>query len=219
MEEIYVPLNLEGYRDSHLVSNLGNIKTIRGRVLKQRLDKDGYFQVNLCCNGLEITKKVHRLVALTFLSNPNNYPVVNHIDGNKQNNNISNLEWCTVSHNTQHAYNTGLEGKGFEHSQSKSFILKDNENNYISQYDTITNFADCIGTSRINASNLLKTLNIEYIDKKVDSIEVNKKLNSIRKNGNDSRTKNNKGLNSDIHTQYCITDLFMHDCNSCLLCW
>lgn len=179
MEEIYVPLNLEGFRNSHLVSNLGNVKTIKGKILKQRLDKDGYYQVNLYYNGLETTKKVHRLIALTFLPNPNNYPVVNHIDGNKTNNHISNLEWCTVSYNTQHAYDNGLEGKGFNHSQSKSFILKDNENNPISQYDTITHFAKCICTNRLNASNLLKELNIEYINTKKDFIEINKILNSI----------------------------------------
>lgn len=180
MEEIYVPLNLEGFRDSHLVSNFGNIKTVKGRILKQRLDKDGYLQVNLYNKGYEITKKVHRLVALTFLSNPNNYSTINHIDGIKTNNNISNLEWCTVSYNTQHAYDNNLAGKGFNHSKSKSFVLKDLNGNIISQYDTIINFASCICTNRLNATNFIKKeLNIEFIDKAIEGVEINKKLNPI----------------------------------------
>ena len=52
---------------------------------------------------------VHRLIAQTFLPNPNNYPCVNHINGNKLDNNVNNLEWCTVAHNTQHSYNHGYQ--------------------------------------------------------------------------------------------------------------
>lgn len=65
--EFWLPLNLSGYEDSHLISNLGNIKTIKGRILKQRFDKDGYYQVNLYNNGIEVTKKVHRLVFNIFI--------------------------------------------------------------------------------------------------------------------------------------------------------
>ena len=54
------------------------------------------------------TYRIHRLVAENFIENPNNYKVINHKDGNKTNNNVENLEWCTISHNTQHAINTGL---------------------------------------------------------------------------------------------------------------
>lgn len=53
-------------------------------------------------------RKLHRLVAETFLPNPNNYPVVNHINGNKLDNSIDNLEWCTISHNNKEAYRLGI---------------------------------------------------------------------------------------------------------------
>ena len=178
--EIYVQINLDGYRDSHLISNYGNIKTVKGRILKQRFDKDGYYQVNLYNQGMETTKKVHRLLALSFLPNPNNYPVVNHKDGNKTNNHIDNLEWCSVSYNTQHAYDNGLEQKGFEHSQSKPFLLKDDDNNIISQYDTLSNFSEIINMERITATFMLKNkLNIEFINHKIENIETNKKLNKV----------------------------------------
>jgi len=62
-------------------------------------------------NGVRKTKYVHRLLAESFLHNIDNKPVVNHKDGNKRNNSISNLEWCTVSENVQHAYDSGLHHK------------------------------------------------------------------------------------------------------------
>lgn len=68
-------------------------------------DKDGYFSVFLCGNGKVARHRVHRLVAKAFLPNPDNKPVVNHKDGNRQNNHVNNLEWATVAENNRHAYN------------------------------------------------------------------------------------------------------------------
>ena len=66
---------------------------------------NGYIIVGLDKNQYSL----HRLIALTFLENPENKPVVNHIDGNKTNNDLSNLEWCTIAENNQHAIDTGLK--------------------------------------------------------------------------------------------------------------
>lgn len=68
----------------------------------------GYKNVNITINGIHKRMYIHRLVAMLFIPNPENKPQVNHIDGNKWNNNVSNLEWCTRSENIQHAFNTGL---------------------------------------------------------------------------------------------------------------
>lgn len=68
----------------------------------------GYIRVTLTSNKVKRKHRVHRLVAEQFLPNPNNLPQVNHIDGDKTNNHINNLEWCTQSENIQHAYKTGL---------------------------------------------------------------------------------------------------------------
>lgn len=78
--------------------------------LKRAFHPDGYPQVTLGRNseGMNITRKVHRLVALTYLPNPNNWPCVNHKDGNKVNSRDTNLEWCTQQHNVLHAWRTGL---------------------------------------------------------------------------------------------------------------
>lgn len=75
-----------------------------------RFKKGRYSLVSLVINekGEKRHGSVHRIVAKTFIPNPNNYPMVNHIDGDKSNNAVSNLEWCTAGHNTRHAYKTGL---------------------------------------------------------------------------------------------------------------
>lgn len=64
----------------------------------------GYHRVNLSVNGVAKKFRVHRLVAQAFIENPLNKPYVNHIDGNKLNNHVSNLEWCTASENEHHSY-------------------------------------------------------------------------------------------------------------------
>lgn len=85
------------------VSDQGNIRNDKtGRILKGGLDTYGYPQVILCKNGSRINRKIHRIVAETFISNPDNKPQINHIDGDKTNNEVSNLEWCTNQENQNH---------------------------------------------------------------------------------------------------------------------
>lgn len=100
-------------------SNVNNAGNKRESPYKLSIctDRDGYSIVQLHSN----TRKVHRLVAITFLPNPACLPQVNHKDGNKQNNSVTNLEWCTASENSQHAYATGLSSsrQGEDASQAK----------------------------------------------------------------------------------------------------
>lgn len=86
------------------VTRNGLVRNARGRILKQGLSSDGYRQVGYIHSVGRTTARVHRLIALAFIPNLHNKPQINHIDGNKQNNSISNLEWCTNSENTIHAY-------------------------------------------------------------------------------------------------------------------
>lgn len=95
---------LEGY-DNVLVSNLGRVK-VNNKLKKQKVDSDGYLRVGIE-NNEKTWKKVHRLVAETFIPNPDNLPVIDHISGDKQDNRVSNLRWCTVSQNTKWAYDLG----------------------------------------------------------------------------------------------------------------
>ena len=108
--------DIEGYEGLYQVSSLGNVrsqrrKTTKGGLLKIAKNPCGYSFVNLCKNGKASLKRIHRLVAEAFVPNPNGYSDVNHIDGNKENNKASNLEWVTRSANINHAYKTGLRSE------------------------------------------------------------------------------------------------------------
>ena len=104
--------DVDGFNGWYQVSNLGSVRScdrliddgrlIKGKVLSQETSKDGYKRVALCRAGKHYKRFVHRLVAAAFVENPNNYPVINHIDQNRLNNVSSNLEWCTVKYNVNY---------------------------------------------------------------------------------------------------------------------
>jgi hypothetical protein len=107
-------VQVNGFED-YFVTTDGKIFSIKlNRYIIQRLDEKGYLSVSLNTNGYRKYMKVHRIVALNYLSNPDNKPQVNHIDGNKQNNDVSNLEWVTGSENIKHAIKAGLRDKAHE---------------------------------------------------------------------------------------------------------
>jgi hypothetical protein len=103
MKEIWRDIpNYEGYYQASTYGNVRNIKT--GIILKPYINKkNGYAYINLSKNGLSKTIRMHRIIALTFVKNKLNKPCINHKDGNKENNCVSNLEWCTQKENVNHA--------------------------------------------------------------------------------------------------------------------
>ena len=114
MEEIWK--DIKGYEGLYQVSNLGNVKSlsrvsIQGHILPTKILKfgynlQGYKIVGLHRDGSSKTRTVHRLVAEAFIPNSNNYPCINHIDENKQNNRVDNLEWCTYEYNNNYGTST-----------------------------------------------------------------------------------------------------------------
>lgn len=102
---------IKGY-PNYSIDEIGNIFNIKlNRHIIPNTSYKGYVSVTLNNNGLKKYFKVHRLVAMTFIPNPENKPQVNHIDGNKSNNSVYNLEWVTNSENVKHAVKTGLRDK------------------------------------------------------------------------------------------------------------
>ena len=89
----------------------GAVCSLPEKMLSPQLMKIGYECVGIRLNGKHQTKYVHRLVATHFVENKSDNPQVNHIDGDKANNSYLNLEWCTPSENSQHAYDAGLSEK------------------------------------------------------------------------------------------------------------
>ena len=90
---------LDGYMYDYYVSNKGRVKK-GNRILSLQKHHRGHLRVSLRLpDGSYKLERVHRLVALAFIDNPNNYPLVNHIDGDMENNSVENLEWCDASHN------------------------------------------------------------------------------------------------------------------------
>lgn len=107
MKEVFK--DIEGYEGLYQVSNLGRVKSLNynktgnERILSSANNGLGYYFVDLHKKGKKEKHFLHRLVAEAFLENPNNLPDVNHIDQNKQNNTISNLEWCTRKYNVRYS--------------------------------------------------------------------------------------------------------------------
>lgn len=114
--------DVTGYEGGYLISNFGRLKSLERKVkikggayrnkaekiINPKINVKGYNFHYLSLNGKKKGLYFHRLVAICFISNPENKIEVNHIDGNKSNNNVSNLEWCSKSENMIHSYKTGL---------------------------------------------------------------------------------------------------------------
>jgi hypothetical protein len=109
MELNEIWLSMKGWEDLYEVSNFGNVKSLRKNIiLKKSVDKDGYLIIHLRNGLLSKNYKIHRLVAEVFIPNPFKKKTVNHIDLNKKNNNVNNLEWTTHLENNNHAIDNGV---------------------------------------------------------------------------------------------------------------
>jgi YesN/AraC family two-component response regulator len=128
MKEIWK--DIPGYENEYQVSNLGRVKSLERYVNHNygglKLVYEKYMKLSKSNNGyygLSLKRKrksIHRLVAITFIENKNNLPCINHIDGDKSNNCVSNLEWVNYSQNLKHAFDNNLRSsKGTKHPQCK----------------------------------------------------------------------------------------------------
>lgn len=99
MKEIWA--DVHGYNGKYQVSTWGRVRNERGIMAQYHTEK-GYMKVDLCRDGRRTKNRVHRLVAETFIPNYENLPEINHVDGNKENNSVTNLEWVSGKMNRDH---------------------------------------------------------------------------------------------------------------------
>lgn len=119
--EYWKPIN--GYSDRYLISSFGNVYSIvSNKMLKQKINSSGYATVHLR-GTVESHQSVHRLIALHFIKNEEQKQTVNHVDGVKLNNKISNLEWSTHAEQVRHALDSNLIEPRGEHKYSPEFKL------------------------------------------------------------------------------------------------
>lgn len=162
MEERWI--KLEGYNGMYSVSSLGSVKSYYKTksypfILLKKTIRNGYYSVGLSINGLEKRVNVHRLVACNFIPSSKEQTQVNHIDGNKLNNNVENLEWCTSKENVNHAHKMGLVNTpyGEMHANSKLNVksVLEIRSKYIKRVKTYKSLALEYGVSKATITEII----------------------------------------------------------------
>lgn len=157
--------DIKNYEGLYQVSNLGRVRSLktskyskklnkcvnvlRIRQLKPGIEKGGYKFVILTKNKKRTTYKIHKLVAETFIPNTKNYICINHIDGNKINNNVNNLEWTTISGNISHAYKNKLIDITKKQKKVNQYDL---DGNFIKQWNSMKEAGETLNIHRQNIS-------------------------------------------------------------------
>lgn len=172
---IWMPVR--GWENLYEVNNYGIIRSlnreincnggsrfIKGKYLKNKMGNAGYLMVYLSNGKIRKNCLVHRLVAIAFINNPNNYPQINHKSGNKQDNRVEMLEWCTSSYNNKYSFvylgrkgTKSFKGRtGKNHPSSICIKQYDLNNNLLNKYESISEAAKQTGTGLSNIAACIK---------------------------------------------------------------
>lgn len=155
--------------DNYEVSNLGNIRHVSSNKLrKPAKNNKGYQLVCLYQNNKVKGYLLHRLVALAFIPNIDNKPEVNHLDGNKENNVVTNLEWSTRTDNLRHAIDTGLQdvarGSNAGGAKLTEEIVREIRNLFASGTRTQKQLSEQFGVSRRSVTNIINRTNWKHVE-------------------------------------------------------
>lgn len=146
MQEIWK--DIAGYEGYYQVSNFGRVKRFGSvKNLKPGDNGHGYLYVNLSVKNKTKSFYVHRLVAIAFIENPLDKKTVNHVNGNKSDNSIENLEWATQSENSQHGFDTGLirQNKGKDNPGNRAVVQKTINGDVLNTFYSLKNAMDETG--------------------------------------------------------------------------
>ena len=152
---------IDGLENLYTIDIFGNVFSIRSsKKIKTFIAENGYKRVSITLKGKEKKYPIARLVAKAFIPNPNNYPFINHKNGNKLDNSIYNLEWCTASMNSKHAYQVlrrkpSGEGK-FNEQNGKSKAIYVYDNGVKTYYPSISEAGRKYNVNRSDIVNVLK---------------------------------------------------------------
>jgi len=198
--------DIPGFEGLYQASTLGKIRSLdkyvnyknkglalkKGIILNPKISNKGYYEVTLMKNLKRYYKRVHKLIALTFIENPNNYTIINHINENKLDNRIENLEWCTCKYNIE-----------VYHENRMNIYQYDLNGNFIKEWKSITKAANEFKLDKTGIQHCckgcLKTYkNYIWSYKKLNKDEINKrlknnvlvKINQCDNNGNILNTFN-----------------------------
>lgn len=185
---LYQASNLGRVRSTYMINNRYKFKTYRYKILKAHKSNSGYLQLNL--KGVK--HYIHKLIATTFIDNLSKKREVNHIDGNKENNSVANLEWVNASENQKHAYKTGLKKgygvSGIDNKRSISVNMIDiNTGEVVKKFNSLSEAKKFL--NKKSCSNLCRVLRkkeaIAYgykWEKSIDSKQnaLKKKIEAIR---------------------------------------
>ena len=131
-----------GYEGYYEVSSAGDIRNIRtNHILKSKVENNGYVRVHLSKNGIATSELLHRVVAKAFLDNPDEHKTVNHIDENKKNNDVSNLEWCDMSY--QNKYGNGAVRRN--EAKERPVVQMTLDNDPVKVWGSITEASELLG--------------------------------------------------------------------------
>ena len=175
-------VDIPGFEGLYQINKSGIVKSLArfnpnsgraGRYYKEmlktpRIDEDGYLRVTLCKDGKLINTGIHRLLALTFIPNPNNYNSINHKDENKLNNNLDNLEWCTIKYNIN--YNN--RQARISEKRKKKVAQYTLNGNLIKIHDSVNSATSSVNGSKCYVIHCCKGLRTSYKNYKWKYYEV-----------------------------------------------
>lgn len=155
--------DIDGFNNIYQISNYGRVRSldrilrngnkIKGKILKVAYDKDGYEKLCLKHNEQRYYARVHRLVAIAFIENKDNYELINHKDGNRSNNHVDNLHWCDASYNQWHRCH--VNNNKPDNTYKKLPICAIMPDKTILSFNSITECAEYFNVSRVCISRKL----------------------------------------------------------------